>query len=1378
MTAAAPTPKIDRRAGLWLLGWAIALTVLVILVRFGPATSLGRAFIVDRVNGLSLGTLGVVRLQGLSGDPWSDPRAAHLTITDAHGVWLDGRGVAVHWHPTELFGRRLRIESARVESLALLHQPTIGSGRGGQRSISIEIDSLRALVEMSPAFALRRGEYDLTGSLDLERSGAVRGSAVALSRLHAGDHLNAKVDIEPSKTFRVQADALEARGGALAGSLGLAADQPFFLTARAAGSADTGQVFVATRVGNATPLSIAAEWNKAGGRATGTLDLAATTMLAGYRSMLGPTARFDISGHQVTGGFDDMNLLLAAENLRFTARGQANIGTGVVGPGGLAVDARFGSVNRLLGFPRMGAGALVGRLTGDRRHWILTGGAAIDHVAEGPYVLARVAGTVRLENAGRDLLIGVKPAGQGGAGHGVLAAVLGARPSGSAELTRFADGRLLMRSVALQGVGLKATATGDRGLLGDLSFKGQASFSNLAVAHPGASGLVSMAWTARQAGHDPWAFSVDAHGANFAAGLAEADRLLGRTPHLLAQASYGGKAISLRSATLTGAAGQATGSGMLGDDGTIGLKLAWSAKGPFVVGPVEIDGAAKGSGDIAGTLDAPRADLLADFSTLDVPGMKLRSAHLVLTFQHAPTGADGRFALTAASDYGPAAGASAFRFAGAGLDLSNLSVNAGGVTASGALALRKGEPSSADLILAAGPGVLLSEGHVQGRARIVDATGGPTASLSLTSGEARLRSNGLTFKSLDFTADGPLRHLPYRMAASGPSAGGPWRIKGDGVLIEQGPDHVASFSGAGRVRRADLRTLSPAEVRLSPQGVAIRADLAAGAGRADLVVANLSGAASVKATLTDIDMSLLNEDYVGKLSGQLNLAGRGVHLAGRLDAHLSGASGRDLRGEPPVNGDIIARLVGGTMNVDFHLGNAAGLKAQGDVVLPVEASAQPFRIALVNHRPLSGRFSIDGEVKPLWDLTVGGAETLSGKVAASGTLAGTLADPRAVGEVALDNGRFQDEDSGLKLVNVTLRAHLADNAVDVSRFTAIDGLKGQVTGSGRASLQRDGVSSFRADLTGFRLIDTDLMKAFASGHVSVNRDASGHVQLTGALTIDRAQISPTPPQASGVTPMEVVEIHRPEALDDQLGRVAGPGEREAPIALDVSIRAPGAVFLKGRGLNLELALDSHVGGTAAGPLLTGKARVVRGDYNFAGQRFQIDDRGSITLGSTAQSIRLDLTATREDPSLTAIIKIAGTAARPTITLSSSPSLPQDEILSQVLFGASASQLSGIEAAQLASAVAGLAGGGGFDLIGGLRSLAHLDRLAVGDSAITGTTVYGGKYITDKLYLELTGGGREGEGAQLEWRVQKRLSLVGKLGSQGDSQIAVRWRRSY
>ena len=168
----------------------------------------------------------------------------------------------------------------------------------------------------------------------------------------------------------------------------------------------------------------------------------------------------------------------------------------------------------------------------------------------------------------------------------------------------------------------------------------------------------------------------------------------------------------------------------------------------------------------------------------------------------------------------------------------------------------------------------------------------------------------------------------------------------------------------------------------------------------------------------------------------------------------------------------------------------------------------------------------------------------------------------------------------------------------------------------------------------------------------------------------------------------------------------------------------------------------------------------------------------VHLGATPQTIRLDLTATREDPSLTAVVRIQGTAARPEITLSSTPVLPQDEVLSQVLFGRSAAQLSPLEAAQLASALSSMAGGGGFDVIGNLRSFAGLDRLALAGGDESGVTVSGGKYLTENVYLEITGGGRDGPSAQVEWRFGRNLSVISQIASQGDGKLAIRWRRDY
>ncbi len=142
------------------------------------------------------------------------------------------------------------------------------------------------------------------------------------------------------------------------------------------------------------------------------------------------------------------------------------------------------------------------------------------------------------------------------------------------------------------------------------------------------------------------------------------------------------------------------------------------------------------------------------------------------------------------------------------------------------------------------------------------------------------------------------------------------------------------------------------------------------------------------------------------------------------------------------------------------------------------------------------------------------------------------------------------------------------------------------------------------------------------------------------------------------------------------------------------------------------------------------------------------------------------------------MKIAGTAAKPVITLTSTPSLPQSEILSQVLFGSSASQLNGAETAQLASTATALASGGGFDVLGSLRQFAGLDRLAFGGDQTSGLTVAGGKYIGDNVYLEVIGGGRLGPSAEVDWRVRRHLSISSTLSNELGAKLAIRWTHDF
>lgn len=1362
-------------------GWLMIVSIVAVVIvavffgglRYAPITPQGRMFLEARASGLKLGRIGRLKVEGLSGDIWKSFAVRRLTIIDEKGVWLEAHDVRVAWRPTQLFGRRFHAERVDARDVVILRRPTLTpKGKSGAAPVSIDLDAFALRLQTRPAFSGQAGDFDVAGALEMARQGDKVGQVAVASRLHRGDHLKLDFDLGRDDSLRLNADAVEANGGAIAGALGLPVDRPFDLKARADGAMSKGAFTITARTGQAVPLDATGSWTPQGGSARGRIDLGASSLTRPLERMFGSQAAFTLAGQKAAGGLYDLTTAIRTDNLVLDSRGLADIGRRKTGPDGLPFTARIGKLSRIVSIPEMGTGKVQGRLRLESGGFSVEGNADVADLALLGYRLSRVSGPAQVRWAKGELSIKAEGAGQGGGGTGVLA-VLGAAPKATFEGARLKDGRFLIRSARVTGPNLVVTGEGDRGVLGGLSFKGEARVESLAPIRSGARGSVLARWSATSPNGRPWSFTVDGRGENFAAGISELDRLLGRAPRISGRGSWNEGVLSLADVRLDGAKASLRGSGQLAPGNAIGFKFDWNAEGPFLAGPIEVTGKAKGEGAMTGTLSAPKADLTARFDAIDLPRLPLTNATLALTFARTAGGGDGVARLTGDSAYGPARGATTFRFAAGGLELSDLDLDAGGAKASGAVSLRGGRPATADLTVAVGPGAFLPQGRVTGSARIIDAPGGARATLDLTAEE--IVQGGWRVRTARIKADGPLANLPLTLDAQGVAPGGRWRLAGSGALAQSPDDYSLTLDASGRMGRTDVKTRETARLRFGGPVTAARLRLLVGEGQAD-VDADLNGAmVALKARLAGVSLTAFDPDLAGDIDGTLELRGQGETLLGDFAAKLTGARERGSRIDQSLNAQVQGQLRDATLTVVADGSNPQGLKSQARLTLPVEASAKPLRLAIDRKRPMQGTFLAQGEIKPLWDLLLGPERSLSGKIDAQGTLAGTLADPRIVGRAALDGGGFEEGQTGLRLRNVTLRLALADNAIDVSQATADDGRGGSLSGAGRISLNRDGVSGFRLDLKGFQLIDNDLATATASGQATVNRSAAGKVKLTGALTIDRADVSAQSKTPAGVVSMDVVERNRPLDLDQGTQpRRASPG---GGVALDIDLKAPRRVFVKGRGLDVELSLDAHVGGTSFAPSLDGVARMVRGEYDFAGKRFEFDDNGVVTLSTQLDRIRLNLSARREDAALTAIVRILGTAAKPEITLTSTPELPSDEVLSQVLFGASAAQLSPIEAAQLASALAALAGGGGFDVIGNLRSLARLDRLAFAEGA-AGMTVAGGKYVTDDVYLEIIGGGRDGPEAQVEWRIRRTLSLVSRIGGQGDAKLSVRWRKDY
>ncbi len=1380
--------KIVARRRRGVAGWFVTVLIgLVLLVaavgvigRFAVLTPQGRLFLEARTSGLNLGRIGKLRIEGLAGDIWHEFGVRRLTISDEHGVWLEAHGLDVAWRPAELFTRRLHISSVTAADLRVLRRPTLSpKTKDTGLPVSIAVDKLQTKLETLPAFSTEHGLFNVAGGFKVERLGGASGQIKADSLLHAGDGLSADFQYGKGKAVKLVANAVESQGGAIAGSLGLPSKLPFSLDAKVNGTLTTGTLNVIARSGTAIPLQATGGWNGQGAQADGRVQLSASSLMTGVVGMFGPVAEVHIAARHTPAGLYDGSVRIQTDNLGLAASGGVKLETRSA-PGGLALDLAVKDLSKITSVPAMKAGTFKGRLSGSLADIDAKGAMNVSALSLGGYNLAQAAGPLEVRFAKKVLTIKSDLSGTGGSGDGLFAAWMGPQPKASVTLDRQANGVFLIRTLQATGAGMKIDATGARTLLGGYAFDGTAELSNLGAAYKGASGVLTAQMSVRHDGNDqPWKFTADAKGANFATGYDAVDRLLGKTPHLVAAAERGSGGVwTISKGDLDGEQASGAATGQFGPDNALKLAVNWRAKGPFEAGPVEIAGAIKGDGQITGTVAQPRADLNADIAAIDLPRLPLKDAKLALTFVRGADGSNGAVKLTAASDYGPALASANFRLTQTGLDLSNLDARAGGATAAGQLALRDGQPSHADLTLTLAKGAFLDQGTVNAKVSVTDAAGGAAGHLMVTASNLGFGAgNDLVVRSVTLSGDGPLAKMPFTLKADATRAGVPITASGTGLATQTGQTYAVSFNGQGQYRKTAVRTLEPLVVNFGGPELSAKGALSVGGGRADIEAHQNSDAISLHATLAGVDLSIIDQDLAGKFDANLTGTGKGKDLSGDLTAALTEARSRDGPRAAAINANVTGSLRGDKLTVSAVATNQDGLKSSASLTLPAEATAAPFRIAINRKKPMDGRFDVDGELQPVWDLFFGGERTLGGRLVAQGTLAGSLGDPRLAGQATLANGRFEDSVTGLKLRNVSVAANLDQDAVTVTNFTGTDTKSGTLSGSGKVSLERAGASTFSLTADKFLLISNDLATAEASGAVTVTRDADGKAALKGKLTIDRADVVANPPTPSGVVPMDVVEINLPPgrelpSVDNQ--------SRGPAFALDVTLTAPQKIFVKGKGLDAELSLDAHVGGTTAAPTLTGAAKVIRGSYDFAGKRFEFDPGGTVYLATSPERIRLELSATRDDPSLTAVVKIAGTAAKPDISLTSTPVLPNDEVLSQVLFGKSASQLSPLEAAQMASALTGLATGGGFDVIGGLRTLAGLDRLAIaGGDSTTGVSVSGGKYITDNVYLELTGGGREGPSAQVEWRVRKTLSIISRLATgTGDSMLSVRWRREY
>ncbi len=1340
----------------YVIGGVLALVVVLVaavlvLANIGP----GRRLIETEV---ALLTGGTVRIAGLAGRFPDALRVGAVTVADTRGVWLTIGGLRLRWHPLHL--ARLAIDVDDVEAASIVatrlpvssppthpaHPPAKGGGLSLPFSLRIDRIALPSVALAAPVAGrpLALGVEGHAAIADLQP--VLHGPS--LENFPATDLALDLADLSGRGHYRLE--GVVGQGGI---SLRVAArEQPGGLVATFAGSDQVSPLDLELAL-DGPRRAEALHLNLAAGKLVASAD--------GLVDLTGEAAQLAVSAHapamQPVAGVSWQSVALDAHlhgPLRHPAADGHLLVTGLA-TGGAAVgriDADL-SGSPAAGNANPGSGGPV------TLHAVLAGlripGPRPDLFASAPVTLDATAHLdtpdrpveLHLAHPLLDLAAHLRTAG-GVAGHVDL---------GVPDLAPLA---------AAGGVDLAGHAT----LGADFSTAGADQSADIV-------GRVALT-----------------------GGMKQAVALIGPDGTITLSAQRRGADITLSSLALTGRAVQLAASGT-DLSGTLDAKLhlvlpSLDAVAPKVAGQLTIDATATGpTADLAATVHAAgevgTGPVRPEPLTLDVTAAhlpKAPSAQLVLAGRF-----DGAVADIRAAVARDAAGAATVRLdafdwkslrgradlalaAGAKLPTGTLDLAIGrladfsrlaGQPLAGTITAKLAETASGARVNVAAAG-LAAAGAQVGRLTLAGTVADPTADPDL---DLRLDAAGIAKGAIGgdahVTARGRLAALAVTLAAGSPNLQGAPATLDTATLIDV-PRSMLTLSRLMAAWHGEtVRLEAPSRIAWAPAVTLGNVRLAVAGGTAPLATITVDGRVSPTLALTasvrDVTPALAAPfaptlDATGRIDADAHLGGTTAAPTGTVRVTAAGLRLRTgpAAALPAADLTAMATLAGSAAHVNAHL--AAGEKIDLGItgIVPIRG-AGPLDVAA------SGRLDL-AVANPVLEQ---GGRHLSGAMRIAATATGTVAHPMLGGSVTLAGGDLQDFTQGAHLSDIEAALTLAGQSVRIDRFTAHAGA-GTLGVAGSVGVLAPGLPvDLTITMNRASPVASDLLTAVLDADVHVAGHASGRLAVGGRISIERADIN-----IPGGLPSSVATLH-----------VIKPGDKPAPVthggtgqvvALDLTLAAPGEIFVRGHGIDAVLGGSLHAGGTTVAPDISGGFQLRRGTLALAGTTLNFT-RGSVGFDGTTNGHldpTLDFLAESTVQEYTADLAVTGYASKPKITLSSTPALPQDQVLGLLLFGSTTASLSPFQIAQIATALASLSGGGGgFDPIGRVRSTLGLDRLTVGSdtssNSSSGASIEGGKYVTKRVYVgarESTGGG--GTQALVQIDITKRLKAFTTVGTGG------------
>jgi translocation and assembly module TamB len=1367
--------------------------ILLVLIAFAALTWLdrpsGHSFLVGRLGGFHLENGLGFKVDSVEGSIYGGLRIHNLTITDQRGVVATAPLVDLDWRPRDFIENRLTIRSAHAPDLHVLRRPSLQPTSNPDILPKFDIFIGKLKIDRLALDAAVTGKpqiVSITGNADVHAGRAlVNLDAHALT---GGDNVRLKLDSEPDRD-RFDVDALidAPRGGVITGLARIDIPLTMRLTGDGKWSAWTGTATATSAAATIATFKL--------GATNGHFTLTGTTAPA---PLLGPGVASRLTSPQMTVNADvrlvdriaTTQITLASRALTVDASGKLDFAQQKL------VDV---VVNGRLADPRAVSPQLNGRgIRAQARIAGSFGQPLVDYAVTAPALAIGTTTVTNLRATGVaqpgavPMLIPV---------NATATRITGVNPAADALLTnvrietrlRIGSGTITTEALTLRtdklnatGTVQYATATGafTGGIVAnlpgyELSGTGAANVSaDLRVT--GGAGGVHVAGTARAAFTRFDNPSV-------------VEQLGGRPVISTGIDIAPDLSMTFRDARVTAPALTLAGNGSLSRTGVLNFAASGSSRS---FGPASFT--------LTGPLDKIEAEFR--FASPEL-GIGLRDVIARIT----PIATGWTFDANGASLYGPVQLRGSIHTApNMPLAVTLDQFAAAGLTAHGTLTRSAAGPFTGLI-------TLLGQG-VNGQAQLSAVGTTQRAEISLTAKDARI---GVTTPTT--IAAGNAQAVLLVPAGGAMSVTGKFALtdlrRGDGrIIAADGTVNFANGNGTAQIHSRGIAGTPFAlnsVALLSGNHLSISADGSLG-GRplklehaaelthsdkgwtlAPTVLVTPEGRTQISGSFGDdiafhaqinhlglglSSLFLPSVDLTGNISGTIDFSFHATDAlpTGTANLRVTGLS-RASAGKSAAHIDlgINAALAGGKASARMVIAREGRIegRAQAQLAVIPGGRADPVMTRLLA-APLFAQLRWSGPSQAIWQFAGVDAIDVRGPMTIAVDMGGVLGDPSFSGSLTADGARIEGTAIGLVFDKVMLETKFAQSRLSITKFTAGAGKDGTISGTGAIDLSavRGFPTDIRLDLKNAQLINRDDLRGSATGAVHIVNGPDG-AKISGKLEIDRARINLGVNSAADVPVLHVSEIN-----SDAINRAPPPVVKPTVWQLDLTVSANNRIEVRGMGLDSEWSGDLKVTGRADAPSIVGPVKLVRGDYDFAGKRFRLT-RGDVRFtGGFPPDALVNIVAENTSSNLTATLTISGTAQHPEISFSSIPALPEDEVLSRVLFGESVTNLSAPEALQLASALATLRGGsGGLNPINAVRKGLGIDRLRILPAdTVTGrkTSIAAGQYIGDRVYVEVTSDAQGYNATSVEVSLTRSLSVLSQIATLGGTSFSVRWKRDY